>query len=114
MSIEALWAVNFRGKWGLGSGVAVFETDRIFGGDSGWYYLGSYELTNRNLRAEVCVYHYGEDVLSVTGHHPGEKFKINIVGQLASSDEITACGTVVDRDPNDKLEFSMRRLADLP
>jgi hypothetical protein len=49
--IEALYVVEF-GDVAIGGqtytywngGVAVLETNRIFGGDSGYYYLGNYTI----------------------------------------------------------------------
>ena len=43
--IEALWSVDFSTNLGMhGFGIAVFETKRILGGDSGMIYVGSYEV----------------------------------------------------------------------
>jgi len=53
MTIEALWAVNFSTQLGFsGSGVAVFETGRIFGGDSLYYYIGDYVLNGDTVRGK--------------------------------------------------------------
>ena len=54
---EALYVVKF-GDVAIGgqtytywnSGVAVLETNRIFGDDSGYYYLGNYTIKDTNLK----------------------------------------------------------------
>jgi hypothetical protein len=33
-------------------GVAVLETNRIFGGDSGYYYLGTYSIKDGQIEAQ--------------------------------------------------------------
>jgi hypothetical protein len=38
--------------------VVVLETNRLFGGDSGYYYVGSYAGKNGLLTAQVRVTHY--------------------------------------------------------
>ncbi len=62
--IEALYVVEFGDIAGgpnyWNGGVAVLETNRIFGGDSGYYYVGTF-LVNAN---QV------EAVLKVTKHNP--------------------------------------------
>lgn len=56
---EALYTVEFgdiatSGHYRNG-GVAVLETNRIFGGDSGYYYLGDYEMKDGTLSGTVRV-----------------------------------------------------------
>ena len=113
MTIEALWAVDFESQGGLGAGVAVFETERVFGGDSGWYYTGRYKLDRNEITARIRVRQYGGSLPSVTGHSPGETFEIDIVGTFDGSDHIEAVGTVVD-PLGTEMRFSMRRLENLP
>lgn len=52
--LEALWSVEFLSTaQGYGAGVIVLESSRVFGGDSTYFYIGSYELTHDILTAEV-------------------------------------------------------------
>ena len=52
--IEALYGVEFwSNQSSMGYGVAVLETGRIFGGDTSFTYLGSYEIQNGVLSATV-------------------------------------------------------------
>lgn len=44
--LEALWSVEFQSSFGLqGNGVVVFETGRVFGGDSTMIYVGNFVLS---------------------------------------------------------------------
>jgi len=65
MSLEALWTVVFStcgdASQEQGNGVAVFETGRIFGGDSNFYYLGDYICTNGQIKARVKIARHGSN-----------------------------------------------------
>ena len=112
--IEALRSIHFAGDVGLGDGVVVFETQRLFGGDSGWFYTGTYEVQGRKVTGRASIQHYGVARPTVTGHVPGQKLKIEFVAELKpDGKEMTASATVVGA-PDQTLVFSMKRLADLP
>lgn len=57
MAVEGLWLVEFmsreQGTWG--KGVTVLETGKILGGDSGYYYIGSYSVEHTTIEAEVKI-----------------------------------------------------------
>ena len=114
-SIEALWSVKFESSRGFGAhGVVVFETGRLFGGDISWYYTGHFKTNGKRVNAQVKVDFHGEPLEAVTGHAPGQPFKIDLLGKISDDgNEIEARGTVVD-EPDQVLVFSMKRLADLP
>lgn len=42
----------------LGAGVVVPETNRVFGGDSSYYYTGTFQVRNGEVTAQVRVRHY--------------------------------------------------------
>ena len=58
-TLEALWTVEFEvaGGWHNG-GVLVFETQRVFGGDSQYYYLGTFFVGRGSINVELRVTHY--------------------------------------------------------
>lgn len=57
--IEALWSVEFGSSLGAhGHGIAVFETGRVFGGDSSMMYTGGYKVENGQIHAEINVEKY--------------------------------------------------------
>jgi hypothetical protein len=58
--LEALWSVMFiaPGQQNINAGVIIFETGRLFGGDSWYYYTGTYEGKNGILTAKLKSTHY--------------------------------------------------------
>jgi hypothetical protein len=62
LQIEGLYVVEF-GDVAIGGqtytywngGVAVLETNRIFGGDSGYYYVGNYTIQDSQFEATVKI-----------------------------------------------------------
>lgn len=65
--VEGFWIVQFEGLKGKGGGVAVFVRGRVFGGDSGSTYIGTYEEVANTLIARVRVHNYMPGVISVIG-----------------------------------------------
>ena len=55
MSVEGLWTASMFAPGQFGAGVVVFETGRVFGGDSSMYYTGSYQINGRQLLGLVRV-----------------------------------------------------------
>lgn len=81
--IEALWSVVFTsnlGSWG--GGVMIFDKGRIFGGDSGCFYTGSYIVTGSILDAQITVTHYG---YLVSVWLDSESYDLIISGEIAFS-----------------------------
>ncbi len=65
--VEGFWIVQYEGMKGNGGGVAVFIKGRVFGGDSGSTYTGTYEENAKTLKARVRVHNYMPGVVSVIG-----------------------------------------------
>ena len=114
MSLEALWTVKFEDAtvqgW-VNGGVVVLETGRIFGGDSAYYYLGTFELDGDRFTADVRVVHYSGDPTTTFGTTETD-FKIQLEGQR-SGDTIQAEMWRVAA-PNLRLPTILERKADLP
>jgi T3SS negative regulator,GrlR len=53
--IQGFWVVQYEGVRGEGGGVMTILNDRLYGGDSGFIYLGSYTLTDGRFSARVTV-----------------------------------------------------------
>ena len=65
--VEGFWIVQFQGLQGNGGGVAVLVKDRLFGGDSGFLYEGSYELREDVIKARIHVRNFLPEVSNVLG-----------------------------------------------
>lgn len=65
---EALYVVQFGDVAGgtfRNGGVIVLETGQVFGGDSGYYYLGKYEVRDSKISAEVKVVKHNPEMPNV-------------------------------------------------
>lgn len=115
--IEALWSVSFVSGGGqvqnnMGAGVVVFETQRIFGGDSGYYYIGSYSLNTATMEinAEVTVTHYFGAPSSIFGQL--RQFTLVFQGKVESQ-AFSAEGHLKD-DPERKISINLVKRSELP
>jgi len=109
--LEALWSVEFSSNLGMkGAGVAVFETGRVLGGDSSYYYVGDAEVVNSILRAKLEVTHYSGPRNSVVGNY--DRYHLEISGPV-NRNQMILQGHVVE-DPRIKMAFRLTRRAELP
>lgn len=113
MSIEGLWTTDFFSNYGAGAGVIVFETERIFGGDSSMYYIGSYEVKNGKLTGEarVRVHHRIPGVHSIT---LVDDFTCKLTAVL-SGEAMHMTGEVISPPGiNLPIKGNLKKLAELP
>lgn len=110
--IEALWSVQFISNLGIfGSGVVVFETERIFGGDAKFYYLGSFRVkADGSVDADVEVTHYSGDTLSIFGNR--RNFSLEVSGMVRVP-EMELVGQVIG-EPHYQMRMVLKKIADLP
>lgn len=79
--VEALWTFEFISNANVfGTGVVVLESGRIFGGDSQYYFLGSYVIEHGQITAEIESTHYGGVAYSAFG--PAHHLNLRISGPL--------------------------------
>ena len=110
--VEALWSVEFQSSFGMrGNGVAVFETGRVFGGDSSMIYVGSFKVENGVIHSEINVkkYAHAQGIASVVGL---DNFNLKVTGNPAQN-EMVLSGHVVG-DPTRKITIKAVRRAELP
>jgi len=111
MSIEAMWAARFQSnQGGQGAGIIVLETERVFGGDSWYYYVGSYRVDQGRLYTQLKVTHYADNAESIFG--PLREFTVALEG-LLNMREINLKGQA-NQDPNLQIQLTMSRIAELP
>ena len=111
--IEAMWAVNFATTAGaFGNGVVVFETGKIFGGDSMYYYTGNYTVSGHAINANVKVKHYAGPKQNIMGMGIDE-LNLKTSGQIQNTTSASAQGTD-PRFPGQPISMTFRKLADLP
>lgn len=108
--VEGFWIVQYEGMKGNGGGVAMFIKGKIFGGDTGYTYTGSYQTQGDSVRAQVKVRNFLSDVPSVVGV-VGD-FESNIDGKLEGN-VIRGTGSLSDSQAVG-IALKLTKRADLP
>jgi hypothetical protein len=93
-----------------GAGVVVLETDRLFGGDAQYFYIGRYKIENHILEAEVVVQHYAGLPFSIFG--PSEIHKIILKGEITFP--VMILNGHLANDPKRTFYVKCIKRADLP
>ncbi|WP_427183545.1 hypothetical protein ACL598_16900 [Bordetella bronchialis] len=108
--LEAMWTLRYeRPGVDRGAGVMVLESGRLFGGDSGFSYLGEYRVENGQLIAKVHVSRHSSLVPNIFGR---DEVQITLTGAIGHQ-QMTLIGAPVDM-PQAKLVVIATRKADLP
>ena len=81
--VEGFWIVQFEGVQGNGGGVVFFVKGRVFGGDSGFVFTGTYQTDNKSISARVQVRNFLPEVLSVFGI-PGD-YDLSVKGNVTGN-----------------------------
>jgi len=92
-SVEGFWLVEFTGLLGLGRGVVTLINGKIFGGDSGFLYTGSYRQKSETLTADVHVISFAPGAHSVMGQEHSQQFDLFLTGRMAEK-VIVATGAI--------------------
>ncbi len=90
--------------------MVIFETQRIFGGDSMYYYLGTYQIENEQITGAVNVNHYADERRNVFGDI--ESLKLDFKGKISSCKFEAVGGDPLDSQRNLRMIFT--KLAGLP
>jgi len=116
--MEALYGIEFVSNEDLaGGGVVVLETGRVFGGDSYYIYVGSYEVKNDKIHVKVkCTNDKRFGVLSGESIFGDiDEFNLFLEGDLEDhqSQILTLKGHMIE-DPSKKISVKLTRRAELP
>lgn len=109
-AMAGFWIVQYEGMAGNGGGVAMFIKGHVFGGDTGYTYLGSYDARNDLVRASINVQNYLPGVPSVVGI-TGD-FQLEIEGRVAEA-IFNGAGRVVGQQAVG-VALKLTRVAELP
>jgi hypothetical protein len=63
--LEGFWLVHAEGPGGTSGGVVVFANGKIFGGDSGFYYVGTYQHQDGTVKARVAVHNFDPAIVNI-------------------------------------------------
>ena|ERR1039457_4646968 len=103
--IEGLWIVQYHGPQGTGGGVVVFVKGQVLGGDSGFTYSGSYDLTGELFKAKVEVKNFDPSIPNVIGLI-GD-FDLVLEGKV-QGDTINGTGALAN-EPDAKIVFRLSK-----
>jgi hypothetical protein len=78
--VDGLWTVLYFGPQGEGGGVVILNKGQVLGGDSGFFYEGSYEVVGDVFKGKVAVKNFISSVPNVIGI-VGD-FDLLLVGQI--------------------------------
>lgn len=91
---NGLWTVEFSSTINrYGRGVLVINDDRILGGDDGYYYFGTCEITDNNIHATITVIKYDPNSISVFGNI--NHFELILNGEI-DENQFNAIGTIAN------------------
>ena|SRR5713101_725678 len=65
--VEGFWTVQTKGPEGTGGAVAMLIGGKIFGGDNGFCFLGTYYSDDVSMKARVTVQNFDRAVPSIFG-----------------------------------------------
>jgi hypothetical protein len=108
--LEAMYGIEFVSNNNDGGyGVVIFETGRILGGDSSFVYVGSYEVKNCLVYADIkCT--NDRNLQSIFGDI--EEFNLHLEGK-PEHDEFIIQGHMIE-NPSMKIGVKLTRRAELP
>src|ERR1700733_9912883 len=109
--VEGFWIVQYEGMKGNGGGVAMFIKGQVFGGDTGYTYLGSYQAQGDSVKASVKVRNFLPNIPSVLGV-VGD-FELNIEGTF-TGDVVRATGSLSKEQQSVGIALKLTKVADLP
>ncbi|WP_024461504.1 GrlR family regulatory protein [Marinimicrobium sp. LS-A18] len=111
--IEALYGIEFVSNSNDGGfGVAVLETGRVFGGDSSFVFIGSYESSNGNVTARIKCTNDRKLLQSIFGDI--NEFNLELSGTPDKEHkEFILQGHMVE-NPSMKIGVKLTRRAELP
>lgn len=116
MTIEALWTMQFHNTSGPASsaGVVVFETNRIFGGDSCYYYIGTYHVDGEKIHGRVksVRFNHQQACQSVIG--PYEHLDFQFLGTMDEGHRIIKGTLSVEGDPTRQVHVTLSNRHPLP
>ena len=109
MALDGLWTAQFTGKEVAGSGVVVFSNGKLFGGETGFYYIGTYESDGKVVKARVMIRNFDPALPSGFGI-PGD-YEMDVSG-VFQDDKITGTAIIANQ-PQHSLGIRLTKKANL-
>ena len=90
---EGLWTVMFQGPQGVSGGCVIFRGGTVLGGDSAYFYVGSYEEKNGTISAQVKIRGFVPGTATIFGT-VGADHVLDVQGTF-SGDDIVGSASVI-------------------
>jgi hypothetical protein len=110
--VEGFWIVQYAGMEGKDGGVVVLMKGRVWGGDNGFTYIGTYEETTNGAKATVLVENFNPLVGSVLGIKEDHTLLLDV--SFVNDKEMVGQGSIASAPPGFGLRVKMTRRAELP
>jgi T3SS negative regulator,GrlR len=65
--VDGFWTIQYEAEGYRGAGVVMLLNGKLYGGDSGFTYLGSYSETGDSVTAEIKVRNFESEVRGLMG-----------------------------------------------
>jgi type III secretion system (T3SS) negative regulator GrlR len=107
-----IYAVKFSavGSYNFGEGLAVFKDGKVNGGDLGYFYRGSYEISDSRITARLKAKRYNPAIPSIFGSFP--EFDLDLAGHIPSDGSLFHIEGNVVQNPQLRIVIDGRRLED--
>lgn len=80
--MEGFWVVQFIGVEGWGAGVVTLVNGKVFGGDSGYLFMGTYTENGNSFGAQIHVKQHTGGIANVMGQ---SEFDLQLNGTLSGA-----------------------------
>lgn len=107
--VDGFWILKILPPPVTTGGVIMFTNGKIFGGDNGFAWIGTYALTDKLVRARVRIHNFDPDIKSVLG--VDGDYDMHFTGTL-EGDSITGTAMIANQ-PQHTLAIRIERHAQL-
>src|SRR5258705_6225077 len=110
--VDGFWTVEFEGIPNfLGGGVAVLTRNRLFGGDSQYYYTGLYDTKDGTITAMIQISSFVPAAVTVFGTNE-KQFGLRLDG--AVNEKLINATAVRSDHTSVRLRMTLTKRAELP
>jgi T3SS negative regulator,GrlR len=107
--VDGFWILQTKTAQFTGGGIVVFINGKIFGGDNGFAWIGTYASDGRLIKGRVDVHNFDPDIQNVLGI-PGD-YVMHLSGNV-EGDTITGTAMVANQ-PQHSLGVHLTKRANL-
>lgn len=107
--IEGLWILQILPPPVTSGGVAVFVNGKIFGGDNGFSWVGTYAISGNLIKGRVHVHNFDPEIQSVLGV-PGD-YDMHFSGNLEA--DVIIGTAMIANQPQHSLAMRLQKRAPL-